>query len=240
KNLYNEYADLFAHAELVEDLQYRRYYFALKAWQEPPYSKADSVYILNHLARISLERNDSVSSINYLMLATTIDTQNVYGHMLLLNYYNQFERLDEVLKGARIIASRFPDNLQALSALGLVYCQLDSLKRAESIYARAFQLDSSRFDVNFNYGAVLYQLGETKLGLEKLRLADRIKPNDFLTNYYLTSAHLQAGQFDSARYHYEQAAVLAKSQNERQLAGQLHSLLLNETGSKGKAGTTAP
>jgi len=238
RNLYNEYANLHIHAVTENRLHDRRYHYALKAWQEPPYTKSDSVYILNHLAKLALERNDSASSINSLELSLNTDTSNVYSHLLLLNYLNQFETREKVFEGAQLVAARFPDKLLALCALGTLYCQADSIDRAAVIYAKAYQLDSSRLDINLNYGAILYQLNNTEMGLNLLRRANQISRENFLVYFHLSSAHHQTGRMDSASHYYEKARPLAKSRDELRLLYQLQVIISNLPNRKDGEGKT--
>ncbi len=240
KNLFKDYANLFQHAEGIDQLQAMRYQYALQAWQEPPLTKTDSVYILDRLVYMALERSDSAAFFKFLNLAVNIDTTDVYGHLLLLNYYNQFESLEKVLGEARLIEKRFPDNTVALAALGVVYSQIDSTEKAETYYAKAYLLDSSRFDINLNYGTLLYQNKKPEHGLKLLRRAHQIKPDDFLVNFHLSSVHFQTGRLDSARHYYEKASPLAKQSNELQLLKQLQTLNLNLPDAIDSTGETAP
>ena len=240
KNLFKEYANLFQHAEGIDQLQKLRYEYALKAWQQPPLTKTDSVYILDRLVYMAMEQRDSAAFFNFLNLAVNIDTTDIYGHLLLLNYYNQFESLEKVLGEAQLIEKRFPDNPVALAALGVVYSQIDSTKKALTYYGKAYLLDSSRFDVNLNYGILLYQNEQPGPGLKLLRRAYQIKPEDFLVNFHLSSVHYQTGRIDSARHYYKSAGALAKQSNELQMLEQLQTLILIRTDTIDRAGETTP
>ena len=232
KNHYKDYANLLHNVEKETELRGKRIEYARKAWNEPPLTKGDSVYILNRLSELTLEQNDKISAQDYLNLAVKADSNNAYGHLLRLSYSNQFESLEKVLENARLIEMRFPDNPEALSALGVVYSQADSGKKALSLYERAFQLDSARFDIIQNYAILLYQSSQTERGLDLLRRAYKIGPDSFLVNYHLSAVHHQAGNIDSSRYYYGKVNAMASKFQEQQLLYNLNVIINDSTKEK--------
>lgn len=225
KNLYKDYANLSVHADRDYRLQNQKFYYALKAWQEPPLSRSDSVYILNRLSELALQRNDQTKARDFVNLAVSTDSTNIYGHLLLLSYYNQFESREKVLEGARLIAHRFSNNVMALSALGVIYSQIDSSQQALFYYGKAFQIDSLRFDVILNYGILLYQNNRLDRGLQLLGRAYQFGADSVLVNYHLSVAHFRAGHLDSARYYFEKVNSIARRFDELQLLNELRQIL---------------
>jgi len=225
KTMFAEYANLYFHAESHPELRHRCSYYAKKAGGERPGIRKEWIEMLNSMGRQALEKNDSATSKEYLNMAVETDTTNIYGHMLLLSYYNRFETQDKMMETARLIARRFPNDVQALAALGVVYSQIDSAQKAGEFNARAFSLDSTRLDIIINYGVSLYQQDKNERAIEILRKGFRINPDNFLVNSNLTRAFYQSGNLDSARYYFKRTRELGKSDFEVMVGSRLQTLL---------------
>ena len=108
-------------------------------------------------------------------------------------------RQPEALKVLRYLFILDDTNPAAWEAYGCAHLRLHSYSQAEAAFLRALEIDDKLASTLRNLG-VLYSLQHRNVQCyEVLKKAERLDPDDLLTMYALSSAHLQFGNQAAAR-----------------------------------------
>ncbi|TET93939.1 MAG: hypothetical protein E3J26_05435, partial [Candidatus Zixiibacteriota bacterium] len=124
KNLYMEYGTLFSHSANHPELFGRRLEFALKAWEQPPYKKADSLYMATQLAQCFLDVGDKSRALPFIKLTFDVDSLDLNNYMLLYRYYQKYGAKDDLVLLAEKIERLFPNSARGQLEAGVMFLKL--------------------------------------------------------------------------------------------------------------------
>ena len=92
-----------------------------------------------------------------------------------------------------------PDNVEAWSRLGIIYCDQGRTLEAAPILARALQLDTNNLDLHLKLGAIYLGLGKAKAAQDEADFVLDQKPQDEQAPILLANASLAAGEISDSR-----------------------------------------
>ena len=223
KNMFKEYGTLFTHSQTYPELQDRQLEFATKAWEQPPYTKVDSVFMLQKLSGLYTNRGQRDVAWEHLLQAYKIDTLNLFTHVMMVNYLNRFATTEDIVGLAETIERRFPQNAKALMLTGRMYIQAGDTARGEANMQQALELDVRDFNVLFNYGSHMLAKRDFNRAAELLKMAYEISDKDFLGCYYLGTVLVQLGQADEAVVSINRARHIAETDEQKAMCRDLES-----------------
>lgn len=208
KNLSKEYGTLVAHADKYTELKPKQLDYALKAWQEPPYTNQDSVFILQKLGMIYTGLAQKETALIYLKAAYQTDTLNLLSHSLLVNYLNEFATMRDVFVMGELIEKHFPENATALTLSGVIFVRNGDTARGEANLEKAIGLSGTNFQSLYNYGAYMLEKKNWSKAAELLSMASAVDKNNFLSWYYLAVTKMKMGRMEQAWAAFEQTYKL--------------------------------
>ncbi len=225
KNLYVEYGTLFSHSANHPELFGRRWEFATKAWEQPPYKKADSLYMATQLAQHFLDIGDESRALQFIKLTLDIDSLDINNYMLLYRYYQEYGAKEDVVLLAEETERLFPNSARGQMEAGVMFLKLGYTNRGGENLKRAYQLDNTDFMVLLNYGNYQLLTGNYKQSVGLLTRAVEVKPNDFSANLGLATAYFYFGDTARAKASLAAAESLKKTLGDQQKIGRLKQLL---------------
>ena len=147
-----------------------------------------------------------------------------------LDYYNTgIKALDQqdYVAARRDLETAYryvPDNSEVNFALGLLWQSQGDLRRAETFYAKALEINPRHLGAWNNLGVLASKHKAWKIALQFFSKAIEIDPNDAKTHYLQSRAYAELGQWDAARTSIEAALKLRPGQKEFEaLAGAIES-----------------
>ena len=217
KNLYREYDLLGFQAYKIPELRSRWIEFELKAWAQPPYTKTDSVLILNRLGDFYSKVGDTLKAIRFLNLSLKADSAELRSYQYLIDYYNEYGTPEDKRRLAEKMMRIFADDASGLSNAGSLFCQLGDMADGSFCMEKAFNLDSNDLTVEINYGT--YQIGRGNFlrAVNVLRRALNKSPNHFQVNLMLGLAYSGIGDTTMAEGFFKSAGRLATNPAESSL-----------------------
>lgn len=225
KNLYVEYTTLFNHSGNHPELFNRRLEFALKAWEQPPYKKADSLYLATQLAQTFLSVGDKSQALRFINLTFEVDSLDLNNYLLLHSFYERHGAKEDAILLAEKIERLFPNSARGQMECGVMFLKLGHTERGGKNLERAYQLDDSNFLILLNYGNYLLLIEDYKSSIEILTGAIELKPDDFSAHLSLAAAYLYLGKASEARAFLGTAEALKKTPREHQKLERLKELL---------------
>lgn len=225
KNLYVEYGTLFTHSANHPELFGRRLEFALKAWEQPPYKKADSLYMAIQLAQCFLDVGDKSRALRFIKLTLDVDSLDLNNYMLLYRYNQEYGTKEDVVLLADKIERLFPNSSRGQMEAGVMFLKLGYTKHGGENLKRAYQLDKTDFMVLLNYGNYQLLKGDYKRSIELLTCAVEVRPNDFSAHLGLATAYFYFGDTTRARASLAVAESLKKTLRDQQKIEHLKQLL---------------
>jgi len=221
KNLTKEYKTLLNFAQTRPEISRQRLEYALKVWEQPPYNKSDSAFILSRIGDIYLGRGDSAHALSYLTMAIAVDTIELNSYLSLTRYYDRYGTRQDLLALAETLERLFPQKALAIMNAGIIYQRLGETERGEHNLEQAFYFDSTDYFVLLNYSILQIQKQNFQRCLEVLPGALEINPESFLANYYLSLANISLGNVSQARAYLGKAEALTKNSSQRQMVQDL-------------------
>lgn len=225
KDLVKEYATLVSLAENRPKIRRRRLEYALKVWEQLPYTRGDSVSALAKIGNIYIDRGDSARALHYLRVALSLDTTRLSSHLSLVQYFDRFGTPQDLLTLAEKLERRFPDNPRALMEAGITFQQLGEVERGGRSLQRAFDLDSAEYLVLLNYSILQIQQENYDRSIELLQRVLKLNPESFAANYYLASAYAGRGEVTAAREYLSRAEKFADKPVYKQMLQQFKQKL---------------
>jgi len=223
KNLFKEYKVLLTFSSMHPELPDRRLEFAQKAWQEPPYTHADSLFILNALTGLYLDRNDPRQAWTYLSQALRTDSTDLNIQLQRLDMVGRYGQPADQQQAAEQMERMFADNGLGLMNAAVMFMRLGDKERGGRDFEQAFRLDSTNADVLMNYGTYQHQIGNYARSAELLERFLRTEQPTFQAAYYAAESWYQLGQLDRARQHLLKAAGLAGSSGQARMVQKLQA-----------------
>ena len=117
-------------------------------------------------------------------------------------------KMDEAERAYNEILTDDPNNLYALSNLGVVYYKSGKLLQSEKILTKAAAIAPKDFFVNCTLGIVYYRQAKFEKAIESLTQAITIDPTSATAHNYLGIAASQKGWFEAAVKELEKATTL--------------------------------
>ncbi len=102
-----------------------------------------------------------------------------------------------------------PDDVEALSARGLLYVELGEHRRAVEDYSRVIDLAPGDSHTYFQRARALAELGEHRSAIDDYGIAIRLDPDDHVARYNRGTSSAELGNFDSAIEDFDTAIGLA-------------------------------
>ncbi len=217
KNQIHEYTSLMDHAKQFPQLSHRRLEFALKAWDQPAYKQADSIYVLNYLNWMTHYRSqDGHIPVNLPQILAS-DSTNIDRQSLLAEYFLRFGKAGELDFMARRLERLFADNAQARNHAAMIYLRLGRLPQCGASFERAYELDSNDVAVLIGFAAYQYEVEDYERAVQLLERAIMLNPSSFLANHNLALAYHQVGQPGPAVEFLSRAGRLADIESRRRM-----------------------
>jgi len=199
--------------------------FGLKAWEQPPYNKSDSVFMAKRLAQIYLDKRDRNNAYNFLNLALQADSANLETYFQFNEFCRIFKETSQLPQLAESMARNLPNNHQALLSAGMTFQEFGQKEKAGELFNRAFQLKPDDPPTILNLGKYLHDAGDYR---RCIALLDQIKQTDsyaFFAFYFKTDAWYRLGNQEKAVENLDIAARLAKSREEKEMVSGLKRLI---------------
>ncbi len=226
-SLFNEYAMLYSFAENNFFTESTKLEYGLKAWQQPGFKKADSIFMANALVRIYINAGEKEQAQYYINHAFNADTADLNTHLLMADYYRQFGTPEDVLGLAARLEDLFSDKAYGLMNAGIIFLKNNFIERGGANLKKAFALDSTDERVVQNYGIYYYQIKNYE---QCINLFDRLSddtPTNFPAYFYKADAYLQLGKIDLARQAIKQAEKLTGSSQQDGMVSNLKQKIYN-------------
>ncbi|MDH3892500.1 MAG: tetratricopeptide repeat protein [candidate division Zixibacteria bacterium] len=215
KNQIHEYTALMDHARKYPELTDRRLQYALQAWDQPPYKRVDSSFILNYLNWMtgysSQDGHVPVDVPGFLKSESASRDRS----LLLAVYYLRFGGDIDLLQTADHLEQRFDEDVKARLYAGILFMKTNRLDECLRNFEAAYQLDSNDVEVLTAYAGFQYQADNLQQTIILLDRAVELNPNSFQAHYSLAVALNDSGQLDLAVEHLSKARELAVGQSRR-------------------------
>ena len=117
-------------------------------------------------------------------------------------------KLGDAERAYKEILTDDPNNLYALSNLGVVHYKTGKMPQAEKMLVKAVAIAPRDFFANCTLGIVYYRLGKYEKAIEALTTAITIDPKSATAHNYLGIAASQKGWFEAAVSELEKAITL--------------------------------
>ncbi len=117
-------------------------------------------------------------------------------------------KLDDAERAYNEILNDDPNNLYALSNLGVVNYKAGKLPQSEKVLTKAVAIAPKDFFVNCTLGIVYYRQGKFEKAIESLTQAVTLDPSSATAHNYLGIAASQKGWFEAAVKELEKATTL--------------------------------
>ncbi len=225
KGLHKEYGMLVSIAGLRPEIAPRKLEFLQKMWRQSSMRKADSVMALNEFTRIYQAAGDQVRSKETAEQALAIDGTDINNYLLLDDHFDRWGTSNDKLEIAEIMARRFSSDALGLMNAGTIFMEVGDTTRGGYCLREAFERDSTNFHVLQNYA--VYKMGRQQYALAISLFQKAIDQTEdyFLAHYYLSYAYARLDQKTLAVKHYQHAAQLATTPNEKQILSTLSRII---------------
>ncbi len=225
KNQVLEYISMMAHAREFPQLSHRRLEFALKAWDQPPYKKTDSVLVLRYLYWITYYRDQEGHVPQPVPLILARDSTNIERQLLLANYYLEVGKAGELDFMAQRLERLFADNAQAKNHAAMIYLKLGRLPECGGAFEQAYELDSNNVSILIGFAAYLYEVYDYERAASLLERAVELNPTSFLANHNLAVAYIELKRLESAVEYLARAESLIASKPHARMVRRTMGLL---------------
>ncbi len=226
-SLFNEYAMLYSFAENNSLPGNKKLEYGLKAWQQPGFKKADTIFMANALGRIYVNAGDEEMAQYFIDRAFAIDSVNLGTHLLLADYYRRFGSRHNLIKLAERIENYFYNDIYGLMNAGIIFLENNIIERGGANLKQAFALDSTDERVLLNYGIYHYQIENYERCLDVFGRLPADTPENFPAYFYMAETYLQLGKIDLARQAINQAEKLVSSSQQTSMVNGLKQKIYN-------------
>ena len=227
KNMFKEYGTLLLHAEANPQLTDRKLKFALKAWEQPPYTKQDSILVLQKLSDTYTRMNRPDQAYYYLNMAFRVDSMEFFTNVLMIHFLNQFGGVGDIVDFADVMESRFPEHSTALTITGLIFIREGDTARGEANLEKAITINSSDFNSLVNYGTYMISKKDYEKAAELLNMALNVNRRSFLANYYLSVVYLELDEIEKAEQHFSKSKFFMRTNEDKRMVEELEAALIN-------------
>jgi tetratricopeptide (TPR) repeat protein len=142
--------------------------------------------------------------ISLMLAACGGETTTVEEHFQQGNEYAQNGEFDKAIAEYEAVLDKEPDNVSALSNLGVVYYNTGELDKAISQYEKAIDLSPEDADIHSNLAAAYVQREQLDKALELYLAAIELNPELIEAIFGLGVVYFQLGQNDMAIDAFEQ------------------------------------
>jgi Flp pilus assembly protein TadD len=119
-------------------------------------------------------------------------------HFQMGNEYAQTGEFEKARAEFEAVLEKDPDNVSAMSNLGVVYYQLGRLDDAIGQYTRALELEPEDADIRSNLAAAYVQKDQLDLALQQFQRAVELNPGLAEAYFGLGVVHLQLDNTEAA------------------------------------------
>ncbi len=214
KNLFLEYARLYRQSQGHDELREKRLEFALRAWNQPPRTHGDSLFMSAELAALHIEKANRPRAKQFLDAAMRLDSSMLSHHLLRARFLKKFGSTEEMLRFAAELRNRFPYKARAQMEAGVIFLNHGQRDSGGRCLERAYSLDSTDILVLVNYGNFLLLDDKNQLATEVFKRSVELEPMNFSANLGLGSALYFSNQVDEARKYLLRARSLAETATE--------------------------
>jgi len=226
KNMFKEYGTLLLHAEANPQLSNLKLKFALKAWEQPPYTRQDSILVLQKLSDTYTRMNQPDQAFYYLNMAFRVDSLEFFTNVLMIHFLNQFGGGREIVDFADVMEKRFPKHSTALTITGLIFIRGGDTARGEANLEKAITIDSSDFNSLVNYGTYMISKKNYVKAAELLNMALNVNRRSFLANYYLSVVYLELDEIEKAEQHFSKSKFFMRTDEDKQMVEELKAAII--------------
>ena len=228
KSQFMEYALLYNETEIFPEVRDRALEFAESAWAQPPYTLKDSLWIMNELGSIYLQRGDQPNIRKFATLLIDTDEGDPRGYMLLKDYYLRYGTREDLISVANAMSKRLADHALGLMNAGVLLLELDQRNEEEALITQAFELDSLHPTIIRNYAIInLHAANYTRI----INLLNRIKGDDaknFSVQFNLAFSYLETGQKNLASASLRKALAVARVSDQFQMVADLQKRIASQ------------
>ncbi len=154
--------------------------------------------VLNLLALLRIQRDDSEEAVSLLQQAVTIDPAYAAAHNNLGNVLKLTGRIDEAEAAYRRVLELAPEHADAWNNLGIVHRLKDRPKEAEEALRQAIRFNPKLVDAYYNLGRLLDSLRRFEEAVPLLQQVLKLNPNYWLTYERLGFLMYIVGRKDDA------------------------------------------
>jgi Flp pilus assembly protein TadD len=141
------------------------------------------------------------------------DTTSVEEHFQKGNELVQAGEFEQAIAEFEAVLEKEPENISALSNLGVVYYNLGRLDEAIAQYQKAIELAPQDADIHSNLAAAYVQQEQLDTALTEYQAAVGLNPNLAEAHFGIGVIHLQKGEKDLAIVAFEMFQELDKGQD---------------------------
>ena len=139
--------------------------------------------------------------------------QSVEEHFQRGNELTQQGMFEEAIAEYQAAIEADPENVSALTNLGVAFYNVGRLQDAVDQYTRALEIAPNDADIHSNLAAAYVQLGQLDAALEEYQAAVRLDPNLAQAHFGLGVIYVELGQNEEAIAAFEQFQALDAGQD---------------------------
>ncbi|MBN1661753.1 MAG: tetratricopeptide repeat protein [Anaerolineae bacterium] len=133
---------------------------------------------------------------------------SVEEHFQRGNEYTQQGMFDEAIAEYQVAIEADPENVSALTNLGVAFYNVGRLQDAVDQYQRALEIAPNDADIHSNLAAAYVQLGQLDAALEEYQAAVRLDPDLAQAHFGLGVIYTELGQNEEAIAAFERFQAL--------------------------------
>jgi tetratricopeptide (TPR) repeat protein len=225
KNKYMEWALLYSHAENYPELDSVRISYAEQAWNAPPRSLKDTLYIGGKLAHEYVAAGDRDPAHHIIMTLLSSDSTDVNNYLLQRDFLERWGSDEQLRQLGHRIASRFPSDGRAQMEAGVILMSSGETQAGGQLLKRAYELNSDDPLILVNYGNYTLQNRNPDLAMSCFGRALAMDSSLFDAQYGLAATNYYLGSLGRAREFLSKAAKLAKTSRDQSRVKDLQAAL---------------
>ena len=176
-------------------------------------SKLEPQFISSHheLARLYLATNSVKQAIDEYHKVIELNPKDAFVHLELGAIYEREGKDKEALNEYQQVMTLAPDSAIGYNQLAYYYAERGrNLDQALTLALKAVELAEKSGDVIDTLGWVYLKRGDYSEALEKLKLANQLKPNSPSIRYHLGMAHFKNGDSQNALNEFKNALRISE------------------------------
>ena len=227
RNTYQDWVLLYNHAANYPELDSVRINYAERAWNTPPRSLTDTLYIGTKLAQEYLaagERNPAGRVITTLLNSDSTDVNN---YLLMRDYLEKWGTNENLQQLSHQIASRFPSDARAQMEAGVILMNSGEPRIGGQLLERAYELNSHDPLILVNFGNYNLSIRNIDMAMSCFGQALNMDSSLFDAQYGLAASTYYRGSLDRAREYLRNAAKLSRTPREQSKVKELQDAMGN-------------